>query len=260
MATLHLESLKLTGFKSFPDEVELSFPGRISGIIGPNGCGKSNLVDAILWVLGEQSPSLLRLKNMGDVVFSGAAKRAPSGAAEVTLRLRSDDGRWKETGGRLEIRRRVYRSGPSEYKLNGKTARLRDVNDALLSIGLGTRGYAIIEQGRVGQVLSARPTDRRILLEEAAGITHYKVRRRESELKLERTRQNLLRLEDVITEVDRSLRQLKRQAKEADKHQKFEDQLKEWQSIDLICHLNKNDFQGRISVDLQLIDAIRSNH
>jgi chromosome segregation protein len=227
MSRVRLHSLSLAGFKSFPDKVDLTFPGDISAIIGPNGCGKSNLVDAILWVLGEQSPSLLRLKQMGEVVFSGATRRAPAGAAEVVLTLASDDGHWKEADGRLEIRRRVYRSGPSEYRLNGRSVRLKDVVDELLTVGLGIRDYSIIEQGRVGQVLSARPTDRRVLLEEAAGITRYKKRKHESELKLEHTRQNLLRLDDVITEVDRSLRQMKRQAGQARRHERLREQLHE---------------------------------
>ncbi len=221
MASVRLESLKLTGFKSFPDEVELTFPGAVSAILGPNGCGKSNIVDAMLWVLGEQSPSLLRLKNMGDVVFSGSAKRKPATAAEIVLILRSPDGRWADRDDTLEIRRRVLRSGPSEYRMNGRVARLKDVADELLAVGLGTRHYAIIEQGRVGQVLSARPTDRRVLIEEAAGITRYKARKREAELKLEHTRQNLLRLEDVIGEVTRSLRQLKRQARQAEQYEEM---------------------------------------
>jgi chromosome segregation protein len=226
MARIRLHSLKLAGFKSFPDGVELVFPGKVSAIIGPNGCGKSNLVDALLWVLGEQSPSLMRLKQMGDVVFSGAASRPAAGAAEVTLVLSSDDGHWKETEGRLEVRRRVFRSGPSEYRLNGRSVRLKDVFDELAGVGLGTRAYSIIEQGRVGQVLSARPIDRRNLLEEAAGITRYKARKHEAELKLEHTRQNLLRLDDVIGEVNRTLRQIKRQAKQAERHQQLETELK----------------------------------
>ena len=227
MSRIRLQSLKLTGFKSFPDEVELTFPGKMSAIIGPNGCGKSNVVDAILWVLGEQSPSLMRLKQMGDVVFSGASSRPAAGAAEVTLILQSDDGHWKETDGRLEVRRRVFRNGPSEYRINGRAVRLKDVFDELAGVGLGTRAYSIIEQGRVGQVLSARPIDRRALLEEAAGITRYKARKHEAELKLEHTRQNLLRLDDVIGEVNRTLRQIKRQAKQAERHQKLGTQLKE---------------------------------
>jgi len=246
MARIRLRSLKLTGFKSFPDEVELVFPGKVSAIIGPNGCGKSNLVDAILWVLGEQSPSLMRLKQMGDVVFTGAASRAAAGAAEVTLVLQSDDGHWKETDGCLEVRRRVYRTGPSEYRLNGRSVRLKDIFDELAGVGLGTRAYSIIEQGRVGQVLSARPIDRRSLLEEAAGITRYKARKHEAELKLEHTRQNLLRLEDVIGEVNRSLRQIKRQAKQAERHQKLEAELKD--------HLRR-----LFTIDAHLLDVQRSD-
>ncbi|MEE4272973.1 MAG: chromosome segregation protein SMC [Thermoanaerobaculales bacterium] len=227
MAKVRFRSLKLTGFKSFPDSVELGFPGRVSAIIGPNGCGKSNIVDAIMWVLGEQSPSLMRLKSMGDVVFSGARGRPQAGAAEVSIELESDDGHWAASEGRMEIRRRVFRSGPSEYRLNGKVARLKDVVDELLTVGLGTRNYSIIEQGRVGQVLSARPTDRRVLIEEAAGITRYKKRKHEAELKLEHTRQNLQRLEDVIAEVSRSLRQVKRQASAAKRFEKLQIELKE---------------------------------
>ncbi len=227
MARIRLNSLKLSGFKSFPDEVELTFPGKVSAIVGPNGCGKSNVVDALLWVLGEQSPTLMRLKQMGDVVFNGAASRPAAGVAQVTLMLQSEDGHWKETDGQLEVQRKVFRSGPSEYRLNGKTARLKDVFNELADVGLATRSYSIIEQGRVGQVLSARPIDRRILLEEAAGITRYKARKHEAELKLEHTRQNLLRLDDVIGEVNRSLRQIKRQAKQAERHQKLENDLKD---------------------------------
>ena len=246
MARIRLQTLRLTGFKSFPDEVELTFPGKVSAIIGPNGCGKSNVVDAILWVLGEQSPSLMRLKQMGDVVFSGASTRPAAGAAEVTLILESDDGHWSETDGRLEVRRRVFRTGPSEYRLNGRSVRLKDIFDELAAVGLGTRAYSIIEQGRVGQVLSARPIDRRALLEEAAGITRYKARKHEAELKLEHTRQNLLRLDDVIGEVKRTLRQIKRQAKQAERHQKLETDLKE--------HLRR-----LLTIEAHLLDRQRSD-
>ncbi len=227
MARVRLHSLQLTGFKSFCDPVELEFPAEITAIIGPNGCGKSNVVDAILWVLGEQSPKSLRLKQMGDLVFAGATTRQPAGAAEVTLTLRSDDGRWSDHEGRMVVSRRVFRSGPSEYRLNGRAARLKDVFDELAAVGLGTRAYSIIEQDRVGQVLSARPADRRVLLEEAAGITRYKARKHDAELKLEQTRQNLLRLDDVVAEVDRSLRALRRQAREAERYRALEIELKQ---------------------------------
>ncbi len=225
MGRIRLSALKLTGFKSFADPVELEFPGPVTAVVGPNGSGKSNIVDAILWVLGEQSPSLLRLKQMGDLVFSGSGSRPPAGAAEVSLTLSADDGRWEETGGILTLSRRVSRDGPSAYRINGRTVRLKDVVDELAGIGLATRSYAIIEQGRIGQVLSARPTDRRALIEEAAGIVRYKVRRHEAELKLQQTRQNLLRLEDVVGEVDRSLRQVKRQARQAERYRKLEAEL-----------------------------------
>lgn len=226
MGRIRLASLKLTGFKSFADPVELVFPSDVTTIVGPNGVGKSNLVDAMLWVLGEQSPSLLRLKTMGDVVFAGANGRKPAGAAEVSLTLASEDGRWEATDGRLTIGRRVYRSGSSEYRLNGRAVRLKDVLDELLRIGLGTRAYSIIGQDRVGRVLSARPTDRRALLEEAAGITHYRAKRHDAELKLAQTRQNLQRLDDVIAEVDRSLRQIRRQARHAERYNTLESELK----------------------------------
>ncbi len=249
MARVRLRSLKLTGFKSFPDPVELGFPGRVSAIIGPNGCGKSNIVDAILWALGEQSPSLMRLKNMADVVFNGASDRPPAGAAEVALVLESGDGHWQKSGGRMEITRRVYRSGPSEYRLNGKIARLKDVVDELMTVGLGTRNYSIIEQGRVGQVLSARPTDRRVLIEEAAGVTRYKRRKHEAELKLEHTRQNLQRLEDVIAEVDRSLRQLKRQASAAKRYDALHADLKD--RLRRLLTLEAHDLDGQRHEALQ---------
>ncbi len=225
MGRVRIASLRLSGFKSFPDPVELEFPAPVTAIVGPNGSGKSNIVDAILWVLGEQSPSLLRLKQMGDVVFTGAAGRRPAGSAEVTLTLRSDDGRWRETGGRLVITRRVLRTGPSEYRMNGRSVRLKDVLQELAAVGLGTRAYAIIEQGRVGQVLSARPTDRRVLIEEAAGITGYKLRRHEAELKLEQTRQNLLRIEDIVAEVDRALRKVRRDARQAERYRRLREEL-----------------------------------
>lgn len=227
MGAVRLESLKLVGFKSFADEVMLTFPGSVCAILGPNGSGKSNIVDALLWVLGEQSPSILRLKNMGDVVFGGSSGRRAAGSAEVKMVLRAGDGRWTEQGGRIEIRRKVLRSGPSEYRLNGKAVRLKDIAEELASVGLGTRAYSIIEQGRIGQVLSARPTDRRVLLEEAAGLTRYKARKHDAELKLERTRQNLLRIDDVLDEVGRSLRQLKRQARQAEKYQLMQETLAE---------------------------------
>ncbi|HVN74675.1 MAG TPA: chromosome segregation protein SMC [Thermoanaerobaculaceae bacterium] len=221
MGSVRLSSLTLEGFKSFAGRVDLSFPGAIIAIVGPNGSGKSNISDAIAWVLGEQSARLLRSQNMADVIFAGAPSRQPLGAAEVTLTLGSADGRWPETEGKLTVSRRVMRDGTSDYRMQGRRVRLRDIMDELIDAGLGTRAYAIIEQGRIGQVLSVKATERRNLFEEAAGITKYRVRRHEAELKLAETSANLLRLADVAAEVRRALEQARRQARRAEKHREL---------------------------------------
>jgi chromosome segregation protein len=218
MGAVRLESLTLEGFKSFATRVELSFPGALIAIVGPNGAGKSNISDSIAWVLGEQSARLLRSQNMADVIFAGSPDRGPLAAAQVTLALVSPDGRWPETEGKLEISRRVMRDGTSEYRLRGRRVRLKDIADELMDAGLGTRAYAIIEQGRIGQVLSVRATERRVLFEEAAGITKFRARRHEAELKLAETGANLLRLVDVAAEVKRALEAARRQARRAEKH------------------------------------------
>ncbi|MFI5165074.1 MAG: chromosome segregation protein SMC [Thermoanaerobaculales bacterium] len=227
MGSVRLASLTLEGFKSFAGRAELSFPGALIAIIGPNGVGKSNVSDAIAWVLGEQSARLLRSQNMADVIFAGAPNRAPLASAQVTLTLASPDGRWPETDGRLAISRRVLRDGTSEFRLQGKRVRLRDIVDELMDAGLGTRAYAIIEQGRIGQVLSVRATERRALFEEAAGITKFRARRHEAELKLAETNANLLRLADVAAEVRRALEAARRQARRAEKHQELRGALAE---------------------------------
>jgi chromosome segregation protein len=227
MGAVRLASLTLEGFKSFATRVELSFPGALIAIVGPNGVGKSNISDAIAWVLGEQSARLLRSQNMADVIFAGAPSRAPLAAAQVSLTLVSPDGRWPATEGKLDISRRVLRDGTSEYRMRGRRVRLKDIADHLMDAGLGTRAYAIIEQGRIGQVLSVRATERRVLFEEAAGITKFRARRHEAELKLAETGANLLRLADVATEVKRSLDAARRQARRAEKHHELRKALAE---------------------------------
>lgn len=220
-----LAALRLQGFKSFADPVELRFPGAIAAIVGPNGVGKSNIADAIAWVLGEQSARLLRSQTMADVVFAGSPGRPPAGSAEVALTLKVGGSSWDENNGTLEISRRVLRDGTADYRLGGKRARLKDITDRLLDAGLGTRAYAIIEQGRIGQVLSARATDRRALFEEAAGISKYRVRRHEAELKLAEARANLLRVNDIAAEVRRSLEAARRQARRAERHRRLRHEL-----------------------------------
>ena len=234
---LKLKRIELQGFKSFCERTELKFTGGgIAAVVGPNGCGKSNLSDGISWVLGEQSAKSLRGARMEDVIFAGTRERKPLGMASVTMTLvQPVDGdspvslpgssSAPENGvvavdrhsashkpGEITITRRLFRSGESEYLINGHSARLRDIQDIFMGSGLGPESYAIIEQGRIGQILSSKPQDRRAVLEEAAGITKYKTRRRLAEAKLETAKQNLARVFDILEEVGRQVNSLKRQA------------------------------------------------
>jgi chromosome segregation protein len=301
---MRLNRLEIAGFKSFPDRSELAFDTGVTAIVGPNGCGKSNVVDAITWVLGEQSAKSLRGDHMMDVIFQGSDARKPTAAAEVRLRLSgvasrvpgngkvsakglthvlmtdaigavvgppapdvdsSDSGRATasesrersepaerpaservgESEGRspsveedqplivrdVELSRRLYRSGESEYLIDGEVVRLKDVQDLLMDAGLGIKAYAVIEQGKIGQILSARPTDRRQLIEEAAGVTKYKSRRRAAELKLEAAQQNLTRVDDIIFEVEKQRGALKRQAAKARRYKRLREELRRWEKV-----------------------------
>jgi chromosome segregation protein len=212
---LRLRRLNLSGFKSFVVPAALDLAGDLTAIVGPNGCGKSNLADAVIWVLGERSAKSLRGSKMEDVIFAGARGRKPLGMAEVTLDLSTASGFRGIEDGNLTIGRRVFRTGESQYTINGKTVRLKDIKDLLMDTGLGLRGYSMIEQGQIGMILSGKPQERRKLLEEAAGVTRYKERRRIAEFKLEESLANLARLDDILSEVERSRRSLKRQANAA---------------------------------------------
>jgi chromosome segregation protein len=228
---LKLHRLEVSGFKSFVDPVEVDFAGGITGIVGPNGCGKSNLSDAITWVLGEQSAKSMRGETMEDVIFNGSEKRKPLGMGEVTLTFLADASEvggvpsageraaLAENDGRMTISRRVFRSGESQYRLNGKVVRLKEIKDLLMDTGLGIRAYSVIEQGKIGLILSGKPQERRRLIEEAAGITRYKARKKIAEVKLEEATANLLRIDDIVQEVERNLRSLKRQAGAARRYQ-----------------------------------------
>ncbi|HMB53101.1 MAG TPA: AAA family ATPase, partial [Thermoanaerobaculia bacterium] len=227
MTPLKLQHLDISGFKSFVDPVDLAFAGGLTAIVGPNGCGKSNISDAITWVLGEQSAKNLRGGTMEDVIFAGAEGRKPLGMAEVTLHLKTDPAFPHSDDGQLSIGRRVFRTGESRYMINGRTVRLKEIKDLLMDTGLGIRAYSVIEQGRVGMILSGKPAERRKLLEEAAGITRYKQRKRIAEVKLEEATANLMRLDDVIGEVERSLRSLKRQASAARRFTKKQGEVRE---------------------------------
>jgi chromosome segregation protein len=255
---MRLERLEISGFKSFPERADLAFDRGVTAIVGPNGCGKSNVVDAITWVLGEQSAKSLRGERMEDVIFSGSDARKPTAAAEVRLRLagvasrtvrRAVDRRvgdadpvvielepdqldLPETELRdVVVARRLYRSGESEYLIDGDVVRLRDVQDLLMDAGLGVKGYAVIEQGKIGQILAAKPTERRQLIEEAAGVTKYRSRRRAAELKLEAAQQNLTRVDDIVFELERQRAALKRQAAKARRYRRLREELRRWEKV-----------------------------
>ncbi|MCD6042729.1 MAG: smc, partial [Burkholderiales bacterium] len=274
---MRLERLEISGFKSFSDRSELAFDEGVTAIVGPNGCGKSNVADALTWVLGEQSAKSLRGEKMEDVIFNGSDARKPGGTAEVRLRLsglplpaRQLDAveelggaeapplhggtevpqlHGAETNGNgnghhaavadlierftrdVEVTRRLYRSGESEYLIDGEVCRLRDVHELLMDTGLGAKAYSIIEQGKIGMILSTRPADRRQLIEEAAGITKYKSRRRSAELKLEAAQQNLTRIDDIVFEVEKQRGVLKRQAGKARRYKKLRDELRRWEKV-----------------------------
>lgn len=226
---MRIKRLEIVGFKSFCDRTVIRFDEPITGVVGPNGCGKSNVVDAIRWCMGEQSAKHLRGKAMQDVIFAGSDRRGPLGYCEVSLTFEND--------GRLPVdylqftevtvTRRLFRDGTSEYFLNKTPCRLRDVTEFFMGTGVGTRAYSIIEQGRVGMIVSSKPEERRFLIEEAAGITKYKLRKKAAEQKLEQTRQNLLRISDIVAEQERQLGSLKRQAEKAERYKRYRAELRD---------------------------------
>ncbi len=226
---MQLKALEMIGFKSFSDKTTITFQSGVTAIVGPNGCGKSNISDAIRWVLGEQSAKHLRGDKMEDVIFNGSESRKPMGLAEVTLRLSNVEGILSnEFNGftELEITRRLYRSGESEYLVNKIPCRLKDIRDLMMDAGVGAKLHAIIEQDRVKKIIDSKPEDRRFLFEEVAGVMKYKARRQETFSKLESTQQNLLRVNDIIIEVKRQLNSLDRQAKKAERYQKLRAEMK----------------------------------
>ncbi len=221
---MRLNMIKLAGFKSFVDPTVLHLPGNLVGIVGPNGCGKSNIIDAVRWVMGESSARSLRGEIMTDVIFNGAANRKPVGQASIELVFDNSQGRlggpWASYA-EIAIKRLVSRDGQSGYFLNGARCRRRDIADIFLGTGLGPRSYAIIEQGMISRVIEARPEELRIFLEEAAGISRYKERRRETETRIRHTRENLERLNDVRDELSRQLQHLQRQARAAGQYREY---------------------------------------
>jgi chromosome segregation protein len=222
-----LKALELVGFKSFADKTRFEFPPGITVIVGPNGSGKSNVVDAIKWVLGEQSVKSLRGKEMADVIFNGSGSRRALNAAEITLTLDNSSRLLPVDTPQVHITRRVYRGGEGEYLINRQPSRLRDIRDLISGTGLGAQAYSVIEQGKVDVLLQASPRDRRVIFEEAAGISRFKARKIEALRRLERVEQNLLRLSDIVDEVDNRLRSVRMQASKARRFQQYTDRLQE---------------------------------
>ena len=241
---MRLEKIKLAGFKSFVDPTTVPFPSNLAGVVGPNGCGKSNVIDAVRWVMGESSAKMLRGESMADVIFNGSTGRKPVGMASIELTFDNADGR---AGGQfsafnqIAVKRQVSRDGQSAYFLNGARCRRRDIQDLFLGTGLGPRSYAIIEQGMISRFIEAKPDELRLFVEEAAGISKYKERRRETETRMRHTRENLERLNDLRDEVGKQLQHLERQAAMAEKYRalkaderRLEDQLTalRWRDLD----------------------------
>jgi len=246
---MRLKRLTLHGFKSFADRTDLDFGDGITAVVGPNGCGKSNVVDAMKWVLGEQSAKSLRGRQMQDVIFNGASNRKSMGMAEVTVSFETD-GRLDEYGAEVVVTRRLYRSGQSEYLINNKPSRLRDIRDLFLDTGIGVDAYSLIEQGKVDILLQASNHERRAVLEEAAGISKYRVRRKEAQHRMENVEQNLLRVGDIVCELEKRVRSVKYQAGKARNWQAYTSDLGRLKSqYYLTEYHNLLDQQGRLRLD-----------
>ncbi len=223
---MYLKSLELMGFKSFADKTRLEFPPGMTAIVGPNGCGKSNIADAVRWVLGEQSAKALRGSRMEDCIFNGTEERKPLGMAEVSLTLSDCEGVLGTEFHEVTVTRRVFRSGEGQYFLNRTPCRLKDIQRLFMDTGIGTSSYSLMEQGKIDLILSSRPEDRREVFEEASGITRYKADKKEALQKLEHTEANLLRLADVISEVKRQIGSLQRQAAKARRYKEYREELR----------------------------------
>ncbi|MEK6674446.1 MAG: chromosome segregation protein SMC [Planctomycetota bacterium] len=237
---MFLKKVTICGFKSFCDRVDFEFGPGITCIVGPNGCGKSNVVDALKWVLGEQSAHSLRGRQMADMIFNGSSTRKSSSLAQVDLVFDNADRRLPMDAAEITVSRKLYRSGESEYLVNQQSARLKDVRELFLDTGVGVEAYSVIEQGRVDSLLKSSPQDRRSIFEEAAGISRFKARRKEAERKLERTQQNLLRVADVVDELEKRLRSVKLQAGKARNYLEYDTRLRELRGAFMMAEFHRH--------------------
>ena len=248
---MRLKKLLVKGFKSFADKTEFDFDAPLTGIVGPNGCGKSNVVDALKWVLGDQRPKSLRGASMTDVIFKGAEGREGMHAAEVIVELEEGEAGSDAGGRQVSIGRRLTRDAESTYLLDGEAVRLKDVRGALMDTGLGVHAYAVMEQGRIDAVLSANPEDRRAIFEEAAGISKFKVQKKETLRRLERTEQNLARVTDLLQERERRIRSLKAQAGRARRYVELREELRQLQTALGVCEAGRLETRAS-SVDEEI--------
>ena len=255
---MKLKKLEINGFKSFVDKSCIEFPSGISAIVGPNGCGKSNIVDAIRWVMGEQSVKQLRGKAMEDIIFAGTNGKPPLNMAEVSLTLLNDNGSAPEElkdFTEIMLTRRLYRSGESAYYINKQLCRLKDIHNVFMGSGLGPKSYAVIQQGNIGAITDAGPEERRYFIEEAAGVTRFISRKNEALRKVDSTHQNLLRVSDIITEVKRQMGSLKRQAKKAELYKKFQDRIKRLDVV--LAHHSIDVFTEQITATDALLKSLK---
>jgi chromosome segregation protein len=262
---MKIKKVSMIGFKSFAEQLEIPLPLGLSAIVGPNGCGKSNIVDAIRWAMGEQSAKLLRGRQMEDVIFNGTSEHKPLGMAEVSLLFENGDGSFPAQfahESEISVTRRLYRSGESEYLINGVPCRLKDIQEIFMDTGLGNRAYSIIGQGQIGSIVEQKPEETRAMLEEAAGITKYKKKKEESERKIESAKLNLQRVEDILGEVERQMRSLKRQAAKAKRFKGLGEQI---QRLELILNAHayrelKEESGNRLKSTEALVqeEAVRS--
>ncbi|MEV4778046.1 chromosome segregation protein SMC [Burkholderia sp. LMU1-1-1.1] len=253
---MRLSSIKLSGFKSFVDPTNFQVPGQLVGVVGPNGCGKSNIIDAVRWVLGESKASELRGESMQDVIFNGSTHRKPAGRASVELVFDNNDGKAAGQWGQyaeIAVKRTLTRDGTSTYYINGQPVRRRDIQDIFLGTGLGPRAYAIIGQGMISRIIESRPEELRVFLEEAAGVSKYKERRRETENRLHDTRENLLRVEDILRELNSNLEKLEAQAAVATKfHQLQSDQEEKQKLLWLLRKIEAENEQKKYFREVEL--------
>ncbi|MGN1042022.1 MAG: chromosome segregation SMC family protein, partial [Christensenellales bacterium] len=248
---MNLKKLEAYGFKSFADKLTLEFNSGVTCIVGPNGCGKSNVSDAIRWVLGEQSPKNLRGKSMQEVIFNGTANRKPLGYCEVALYFDNADRVYAVDADEVVIKRKLFRSGDSEYYINNEQSRLRDILDLFRDTGIGKDGYSVVGQGKIDSFLSAKPEDRRQIFEEAAGISKYKAKRIESQRKLDRTNDNLLRIKDKLDVYEDRMTPLKKQSEEALKARELRERLRSAE-VNHYVYLTEHNAEERNAVGQKL--------